>query len=104
MRVAWHGRWRTTWRRRRIGYDRRRTLKLRPRPPCPSRTAPLSLLQRENHNRTKRTLFLMIRIPLASPTPSLRAAHEFVYRAGPLMGTDGRIASYDAAVRRRRAP
>ena len=28
----------------------------------------------------------------------------FVHRAGPLMERGGRIASYDAAVRRRRAP
>ena len=45
----------------------------------------------------------MIRIRAASLT--LRwATLEFVYRAGPLMERGGRIASYDAAVRRRRAP
>jgi len=46
----------------------------------------------------------MIRIRDASLTLRRRAAREFVYRAGPLMGADGRIASDDAAVRRRRAP
>ena len=46
----------------------------------------------------------MIRIRHASLTLRCRAAREFVYRAGPLMGADGRIASEDAAVRRRRAP
>ena len=46
----------------------------------------------------------MIRIRHATLTLRCRAAREFVYRAGPLMGADGRIASDDAAVRRRRAP
>jgi len=46
----------------------------------------------------------MIRLSDASLTLRCRAARELVYRAGPLMGADGRIASYDAAVRRRRAP
>jgi hypothetical protein len=46
----------------------------------------------------------MIRIRDASLTLRCWAARKFVYRAGPLMGADGRVASYDAAVRRRRAP
>jgi len=46
----------------------------------------------------------MIRFSDASLTLRCRPSREFVYRAGPLMGADGRIASYDAAVRRRRAP
>jgi hypothetical protein len=46
----------------------------------------------------------MIRIHDASPALHCRACREFVYRAGPLMSAEGRFASYDAAVRRRRAP
>ena len=46
----------------------------------------------------------MIRFRDASLTLRCRAAREFVYRAGPLMGGGGRSASYDTAVRRRRAP
>jgi hypothetical protein len=46
----------------------------------------------------------MIRIRDAALTLRCRTAREFVYRAGPLMGADRRTASYDAAVRRRRAP
>ncbi len=46
----------------------------------------------------------MIRIRDASLTLRCRAAREFLYRAGPLMERRGRIASSDAAVRRRRAP
>jgi hypothetical protein len=46
----------------------------------------------------------MIRIRHASLTLRCRTAPEFVYRAGPLTGRRGRIASYDAVVRRRRAP
>jgi hypothetical protein len=46
----------------------------------------------------------MIRIRDASLTFRCRTARGFVYRAGPLTERAGRIASYDAAVRRRRAP
>jgi len=46
----------------------------------------------------------MIRFRDASLTLRCRPARESLYRAGPLMSADGRIASYDAAVRRRRAP
>ena len=46
----------------------------------------------------------MIRIRDASLTLRCWATRKFVYRAGSLLGADGRIASYDGAVRRRRAP
>jgi len=46
----------------------------------------------------------MLSHPYASLTLRSRTAREFVYRAGPRLGVAGRIASFDAAVRRRRAP